>query len=188
MPRKRKAQTKPTAAAPKGERSRPHPLAKEEPAGYSQEQAAKKLGCSHSTINRAIARGAIEILSNGRIPESEISKLRAIWANDQKKSQASEDLERRLLAAQASEREAKAELAQLKVALESGRYVELEIVKRDGASTAERIVGVMRAIPQRVALALACGCRSGAVVESAIRVEIERAIGELGESMYVKGR
>jgi IS30 family transposase len=155
--------------------------------GYSQEEAAIKVGCAQSTVSRAIARGDIEPLLNGRLPESAIEKLRELRKQDVAASQVTAELERRLLTAETAEREAKAELQKLRLERESGRYVELELVQRDAADASERIVAVLRAVPQRTALALECSCRRAAQVQAKISEEVERAIAELGESTYAKG-
>lgn len=152
--------------------------------GLTQLEVATRSGCSQSTISRAIARGDIEVLPSGRVPESAVEIMRAQRAQEAAANEATSDLERRLLAAQAAEREAKAKLRQLELERESGRFVELDLVERDAADTAERILGVLRAIPQRTALALECPCNRAAIVEAKIREEVERAIAELAESKF----
>lgn len=162
---------------------------KAEPEGLSQEDAARRVGCSQSTIGRAIRRGDIDLLANGRIPESEIPKLIEARKADEEASAVTVDLERRLLTAETGEREAKRKLRELELERESGRFVELELVRKDAADARERILSVLRALPQRVAMgvdgALATSPdRRAAVIEKLIAEEVERAIAELAESKY----
>ena len=160
------------------------PAREPERAGYTQEEVANKVGCSQSSVSRAVARGDIVPLANGLLSESAIDTMREVRKLDAAASEVTSELERKLLAAQVSERETKAQYAKLKLDLESGRYVEREAVERSGADAAARILGVLRAIPQRVALALECACRSGSVVEAKVSAEIERAVAELHNSVY----
>jgi hypothetical protein len=156
--------------------------------GLSQEEASRRVGCAQSTIGRAIRRGDIDTLTNGRIPESEIEKLIELRKEDERASQEHAALERRTLIAETEKAEAMAELKKMQAERESGRFVQLDQVERAGADAAERILSVLRAIPQRVAMALECGCRSGAVVEAKIRDEVERAVGEMRQSLYLQVR
>jgi predicted transcriptional regulator len=153
--------------------------------GLSQEEIARLVGCAQSTVSRAIARGDIATLTNGRVPESEAEKLIELRKRDERVASETAEMERRLLAAQTGEREAKAKLRQLELERESGRFVELELVRRAGADPAERVLAVLRAIPQRTAMALECPCARAAVVEKKISDEVERAIAELRESLYL---
>jgi muconolactone delta-isomerase len=175
--RKGKAKTAPVEAPVK-------PPEKPALEGLTQDDAARKAGCAQSTVWRAIARGDIVTLPNGRVPESEIEKLIALRKQDQESADAVADLKQRLLAAETSEREAKAKLKILELEREAGKYVELEVVARDAADTRERILAVLRAIPQRTAMALECACTRAAVVEKTISDEVERAIGELRKSAF----
>lgn len=159
------------------------------PEGLSQDEAARRVGCSQSTIGRAIRRGDIEILINGRIPESEIPKLIELRKEDERENAEKADLERRMLKAELGEREAKAKLRVMEVERESGRVVDLAVVRADAANARERIIGVLRALPQRVAAEVDAALstpldRRAAVIEKLIAAEVERAIAELAESKY----
>jgi len=158
-----------------------------EPEGLTQEQVARIVGCSQSTVSRAIKRGDVDTLTNGRLPESAIETLRALWADDQRAEEETAGLERRLRIAETEKAEALARLRVMEVDRESGRFVDLSVVARDAADASERIKAVLRAIPQRTAMALECACRPAAVVEAKIGEEIERAIAELGKSTYAGG-
>ncbi len=157
---------------------------KVEPEGFSQEQMAKIVGCAQSTISRGIKRGDIDTLPNGRLPASAEEQIRQLWHEDQKLEEENAALERRLKIAETDKSEAVAELQKLKLSVQSGKYIELELVKRDGEDTGERMLAVLRSIAQRVALSLECKCRSAAVVEAAIADEVERVVGELRESKF----
>ncbi len=177
------------STAPTKTRRKPAPkkTQAEKPAleGHSQEEAARIVGCAQSTVSRAIARGDIEPLTSGRLPESAIAKLRELRRADAEVAAQDSEWDRRLLQAQAAEREAKARLKQIELERESGRYVELAIVQRDAADTAERILAVLRAIPQRTAMALECECQRAAVIEKKVGDEIERAVAELRDSLFM---
>jgi ParB-like chromosome segregation protein Spo0J len=157
-----------------------------EPEGYSQEQVARIVGCAQSTVSRMIKRGDVETLTSGRLPEAAIEVIRAQWRDEEKANEETASLERRLRIAETEKQEALAKLKTMEVERETGRFVELDAVERAGSDAAERILGVLRAIPQRTAMALECGCRSGAIVEAKIREEVERAIGEMRESLYLQ--
>jgi hypothetical protein len=162
------------------------PAAPPPPEGLTQDEVAARVPCARSSVYRAIARRDIEPLPNGRLPESAVETMQAIRMEEELARGEKGTVEQRLLAAQASEREAKAKLSQLQLEREAGRYVELDLVQRDAADTAERILAVLRAVPQRTAMALECSCRSAAVVQQKISDEIERAIGELRESLFIQ--
>lgn len=181
---KAKAPAKPAAA--KVAKAEKPPLE-----GLSQEEMARRVGCAQSTITRAIRRGDIETLSNGRVPESAVDKLRELRAADERVSSETDELERRLLAAETGEREAKQKLRELELQRESGRYVELEQVQRSGADAAQRILAVLRAMPQRIArevdaALMAPADRRAAAVEKIVAREVERAVTELRASMYLQ--
>jgi hypothetical protein len=95
-------------------------------------------------------------------------------------------LKQRLILAQSKEREAKASLAELLLKHRRGLFIEAELVKKDGEDTGERVLSVLRSIPQRTAAALECDCTRAASVEAKISSEIERAVSELRESLYIK--
>lgn len=164
---------------------------KEAPEGLSQDELAKRVGCAPSTVWRAIGRGDIQPLPNGRLPESAADIMRELRAKEAERDAVTSDLERRLLAAQAGEREAKMKLRQLELDRESGRFVELELVQRAGADAAQRILAVLRAIPQRIALEVdgalsAPPDRRAAAVEKIVAREVERAIEEMRQSLYLQ--
>lgn len=98
------------------------------------------------------------------------------------------DLQHRLDVALAREREAKAKLREMEVERESGKYIESAIVKADAADTRERVVAVLRSIPQRCAMALECPCQRAAVVKTEIAKEIERALAEIRDSRFAGER
>src|ERR1043166_7931559 len=74
--------------------------------GLSQEQLAERVGCAQSTVSRAAARGDIRPLSNGRFAESAVEILRSLRSTEEEDREEIRELNRRLLAAQAGEREA----------------------------------------------------------------------------------
>ena len=156
--------------------------------GLTQDEVAARVPCARSSVYRAIARRDIEPLPNGRLPESAVETMQAIREAEENARNDKGTAEQRLLTAQALEREAKAKLSQIQLEREQGRFIELELVQRDAADTAERILAVLRAIPQRTAMALECSCRSAAVVQQKISDEVERAIGELRESLFIQPR
>ena len=119
---------------------------------------------------------------------AELEKLADELKQEEEEENESGDLRRKLMQAQLRERKAIGKLRELELERESGRFVELAIVEQDAEDAAERITGVLRAIPQRTAMALECNCRRAAVVEVKIAEEIERAIAELGESTYAGGK
>jgi phage terminase Nu1 subunit (DNA packaging protein) len=145
---------------------------------------ASELGVPATTVSGWISRGLVEV-KNRLVTERGQEQLRKLAADRQKTGTAEEDageLRQQLLTAQVRERNAISRLRELELEHESGRYVELAVVQRDAADTAERILAVLRAVPQRCAMALECSCRSAPVVEAKIGEEIERAIAELHES------
>jgi transcriptional regulator with XRE-family HTH domain len=160
------------------------------PEGLTQDEIARRVGCSQSTVWRAIAAGKITPLPNGRLPESAAETLGLLRKDEQETDRDNAEelrkLNRRLLEAQTAEREAKAELRALELERQAGRFISLDLVQQDGADTAERVLAVLRAIPQRTAMALECSCRRASVVEKKIREEVERAIAELRESKYIR--
>lgn len=164
---------------------------KAEPEGLSQEEAARRVGCAQSTIGRAIRRGEVELLTNGRIPESEIPKLIEARKADERESSVMADFERRLKVAETEKAEAQAKLKVMELERESGRFVELDSVKRAGADAAQRILAVLRALPQRCALEVDAALsappeRRAAAIEKIVAREVERAVGEMRESMYLR--
>lgn len=176
-----------------GRNGKPATAPEEAPEGLSQEEAARRVGCSQSSIGRALARGDIHPLPNGRIPEDAIETLRELRQAAAREDQHTAELERRLLAAQAGEREAKMSLRQLELEREKGSFVELAAVQRAGADAAQRILAVLRAIPQRVALEVdaaltAPADRRAAAVEKIVSREVERAVGELRASLYLQAK
>lgn len=160
----------------------------QKPRGLSQSKIAEAIGCSRSTVQRAVARGDIKPGKGGLFPPGAVDTLRALLSDsdDEEGEHQPGDLRERLARATARWKEAQADLRELQLAHESGRFVELAVVQQDGADTAERFVAVARAIPQRVAMRLECEHHSAAVVEAKIREEVERAIAELHESMFIK--
>jgi hypothetical protein len=161
--------------------------------GLKQEEVARRAGCAQSTVSRAVARGDIVPLTNGRLPESAIDILRKLRKEDEKASAETAELERRLLAAETGEREAKQKLRELELQRESGKYVELDEVQKSGADVAQRILAVLRAMPQRIALEVEAALtappgRRAAAIEKIIALEVERAIGEMRESMYLQAK
>jgi transposase len=163
----------------------------EVPEGLTQEEVAKRVGCAASTVWRAIARGDLEPLPGGRLPESAVEIMRGLRQAAAEQDEATASLERRLLAAQAGEREAKMQLRQLELERESGRFVELAQVERAGADAAQRILAVLRAMPQRIAMEVdaalsAPADRRAAAIEKIVAREVERALAEMRESLYLQ--
>jgi phage terminase Nu1 subunit (DNA packaging protein) len=158
--------------------------------GTSQAAAARELGVPRSTVRDWIAQGKVQ-LRNKKLTKRAMDQLRQL-AGEREESQEDEeesgDLRHQLLQAQVRERRAIGKLRELELAHESGRFVELALVQRDGEDTAERVLSILRAIPQRTALALECSCQRAAVVEQRISEEIERAIAEMKDSTYMNPR
>lgn len=184
--RKEEVATTP-AAAPES------PAAPEKPPleGLTQEEIARMVGCNQSTVSRAIKRGLIATLTNGRVPLSAADALRELWSEEQKFSDETVELERRVLTAETGEKEAKAKLRQLELEREQGKYVELAQVERAGKDAAHRILAVLRAIPQRTARELDAALasppdRRAAAIEKIMSREVERAIAEMRKSLYLQ--
>lgn len=159
--------------------------------GLSQEAIARLVGCAQSTVSRAIARGDISTLSDGSIREDQAEILKELRARDEQVSTETAELNRRLLRAETGEREAKQKLKELELEREQGRFVELDAVERAGRDAAQRILAVLRAMPQRIArevdAALAAPAeRRAAAVEKIVAREVERAVGELRQSLYLQ--
>jgi predicted transcriptional regulator len=185
--------TKPAKTSGAASKASEKPAKAEKPKllGLSQEQIARLVGCAQSTVSRAIARGDISTLSDGSIREDQAEILRELRASDERVSQETAQLERRLLLAETGEKEAKAKLRQLELEREQGRFIELAAVERAGADAAQRILAVLRAMPQRIALevdaALAAPAdRRAAAVEKIVSREIERAVDEMRKSLYLQ--
>jgi hypothetical protein len=152
-------------------------------------EAARLVGVPRSTVRDWITQGpsahaprrfAIEARHGG---DPALAEERV---DEQADEDDNTDLRQQLLSAQVRERKAISKLRELELEHESGRCVELAVVERDGQDTAERVLAVLRALPQRTALALECACRRAAVVEKVISEEVERAIGEMRESLYIR--
>lgn len=159
--------------------------------GLSQEAIARLVGCAQSTVSRAIARGDISTLSDGSIREDQADILRELRKRDERVSSETAELERRALTAETGEKEAKAKLRQLELEREQGRYVELALVERAGRDAAKRILAVLRAMPQRIAREVesaltAPADRRAAAVERIVSREVERAVAEMRQSMYMR--
>ncbi len=159
---------------------------KTEQEGLTQVEIAALAKCSQSTVNRAIKRGDIETLWNGRIAASEAEKLIELRKEEERSNAEHAVLERRLHIAETDKAEAIAKLKAMEVDHKSGRFIELEGVLRDAADTREKVLAILRAVPQRTAMALECPCRRAAVVESKISDEVERAINEIRKSRFDK--
>jgi phage terminase Nu1 subunit (DNA packaging protein) len=154
-------------------------------------EASREVGVSRSTVREWATAGLFHRHRDGSVSKrglEELQRLAEERAAEQEEEEESGDLRHQLLQAQVRERKAIGKLRELELAHESGRYVELALVQRDGADTAERVISILRAIPQRTALALECECQRAAVVEKRIGEEIERAIAEMKDSTYIKPR
>ncbi len=152
-------------------------------------EAARRLGVPRSTIRDWLDTGEVELDKARLVTTRGMATLKRFAEEReqaQKAEEASKDLGRQLLEAQTRERKAIARLRELELEHESGRFVELAAVQRDGEDTAERVLAVLRALPQRVAMRLECSCRRAAVVEHEIAIEVERAIAELQQSLYLQ--
>lgn len=158
------------------------------PEGLSQEDVANRVPCAQATVSKFARRGWLSRLPNGRYPEHAVDEVRERLAGNEQADEETTSWKQRAEAATARLREVQVKLRELELERESGRLVELAVVERDAHDAAERILGVIRAIPQRTAMALECGCRSAAVVEAKIRDEVERAVAELGQSTYAGGK
>jgi hypothetical protein len=156
----------------------------QEEEGLTQDETARRVGCAKSTVWRAVRRGDVDTLANGRIPESEIEKLVEIRKEEERESRYDAELDRRAKIAETEKQEALAKLKNLELQLQSGLFVKLEDVIRDAADARERFLGIVRAIPQRTAMALECPCHKAAVVEAKISDEIERALAEIRKARF----
>lgn len=154
-------------------------------------EAARKLGVARSTVREWATSQLFHRHRDGSVSKRGLAEL-AKLAEDRVEEEADESdsnkLRQQLLQAQVRERKAIGRLRELELERESGRFVELAVVRRDGEDAAERVISILRAVPQRSAMALECACRRAAVVEKKISEEVERAIGELSDSMYLKRR
>jgi len=159
------------------------------PAGYTQAQLANEIGCSRSTVQRAIEIGQISPGPGGRFSKADAETIRVGRKAKQEAKDQVSNLEEQLLQARLRERRAISKLRELELERESGRFVELAQVQRAGADAAQRILAVLRAMPQRVALEVdgalvAPVDRRAAAVERIISVEVERAVSELRRSVH----
>lgn len=164
---------------------------KESMDGLSQEDVAERVPCAQATVSRFSRRGWLTQLPSGRLAECAVEEIRERLAAREDGSEIDGDLKRRLDTATTKLREAQAQLRQLELERESGRFVELAEVQRAGADAAQRILAVLRAMPQRIALevdgALAAPLgRRAAAVEKIIAVEVERAVAEMRQSLYLQ--
>jgi hypothetical protein len=157
----------------------------------SRREFARAMGASASTVDRLAHAGKLPKNADGslkrRQAEEVWKEIQAEQVRDGADRGEVEDLEEQLLLAKIREREAISRLREIELERESGRFVALAEVERDAKDAAERILGVLRAIPQRTALALECPCARAAVVKAKVSEEIERAISELGQSHYAGG-
>ncbi len=154
-------------------------------------EAAREIGVPRSTVREWATARRFHLHRDGSVSKRGMDELRQLAEErnqEQEEQEDNGDLRHQLLRAQIRERKAIGKLRELELAHESGRFVELALVQRDGADTAERVISILRAIPQRTALALECACQRAAVVELRISQEIERAIAEMKDSTYLKPR
>ena len=157
----------------------------------SQVKAATLLGISRSTLREWIVAELVEINEQKAVTDKGIQQARELAGRLAEKKDDDESpsgLREQLLKAQVRERNAISRLRELELEHESGRYVELAIVQRDGADAAERILAGLRSIPQRSAMGLQCECRKAAVVEKVLVEEVERVVTELRDSLYLRPR
>lgn len=102
------------------------------------------------------------------------------------------ELKRQLLTAQVHEREAKAELLQLKAAHQRGDYVRLDDVVADARGAAETIRAALLALPGRVALqvealaARADGTARAPQIEALIADEVNEILVALQGARYTR--
>lgn len=150
---------------------------------------------SHTAVQNWIDAGLIPIRPDGKLDRADalvaVQHLVEDREADRKERGELAKVRAELTLARRDRERALARLRELELSVESGQYVELALVERDGHDTAERVLAVLRSIPQRTAMAVegvssAAPSRRAAVVEQIISVELERAIGELRESMYIK--
>lgn len=153
--------------------------------GWSQEEVAAQVPCAQGTISRYQRRGELTELPNRKLAKVAVDEARALLEAHDLGGDIDPETKRRLDLATMRLREAQAKIREFELERESGKFIELAIVERDGADTGERVLAVLRAIGQRVALALECSCRSAAVAKKAVDEEVERAIGELRDSLYI---
>lgn len=157
--------------------------------GLSQEDAATRVPCAQATISRYVRRGQLTQLPNGRLDECAVEEARALIKANEAGGEMDGDMKRRLDEAMARLREAQAELREIELERESGRFIERVLVEQDASDARERILAVLRAIPQRVAMQVDAALtapfdRRAAVVEKIIAEEVERAVAELSEAKY----
>lgn len=153
---------------------------------------ARKAEVARTTLQTWIADGEVPTDSDGNVPVraglAAVKKLLATREVAAEDGAEATELRQQLLQARIRERKAIGKLRELELERESGRFVSLAMVQRDGEDAAERIIAVLRSIPQRCALDLECACRPAAVTEQKLSLEVERAIGELHETLYLKPR
>lgn len=166
------------------------PAAKKPSSLLTQTEAAQYIGCARVTVQRALERGDLKPAKGGKLLQADLDAWKELRAREAKEQAADADLERRKLAAETAEREAKAALRALELERQRGDFVRLSDVRRDGADCGERVVSTLRAIPQRTALAIEAALAGpsqmrAAAVERLVSAEVERAIGAMKESAYV---
>jgi phage terminase Nu1 subunit (DNA packaging protein) len=158
------------------------------PEGLSQEDAANRVPCAQATVSKFARRGWLTQLSNGRLAECAVQEVRDRLAANEQDEEETGDWKKRAEAATARLREAQASLRELQLEVESGRFVERAAVERSSADAAQRILSVLRAMPQRIAreveaaLAAPFG-RRAAAAEKIIAAEVERAVEELNRTL-----
>ena len=156
--------------------------------GITADVLAQRVGCSPTIVARAIRRGVLFPLENGRMAESAIEALREHIQEAEADDEGMLALKKRAMTAEANERELKVQLRQFQLERESGKYLERTDVIRSGADAASRMTAIARAVPSRVAMEVEGAqtvpqARRAAVIEKIIRAEIERMIGEMRDAL-----
>jgi hypothetical protein len=162
-----------------------------QPSKYvSERELATLLGVSKTAVGEWKDAGEFQLDENGRILREEAleaGKLCVARIADRKTATVeAAKINSEFIAARRDKERAIADLRRVEADLAAGRYVKLADVESDGRETAERILGVLRQIAQRVARDLECPCRPAAVVEARIREEVERAVAEMKDSVWLR--
>jgi hypothetical protein len=161
--------------------------------GLTQKQAAARAGVGPTSVHRWIAQRKIVPNPDGTIPPEAVDamvKLREEKADsDEELDKTQASTKQRLLEAQASEREAKAELRVLEAKHARGEYVLRAEVETTGRQIGEQVRAALLALPARVALqvenlaAQPRGARAPAI-EALIADEVNHVLEALHGSVY----
>jgi phage terminase Nu1 subunit (DNA packaging protein) len=155
--------------------------------GFTQEEVADRVPCAQQTVSRYQRKGKLTALPSGKLAACAVEEMRTLLDADDGDEETGE-WKKRAEAATARLREAQASLRELQLEVESGRFVDRAAVERSCADAAQRILGVLRAMPQRIARKVEAALsapehRRAAAAEKIIAGEVERAVEELNRSL-----